>query len=454
MTAAGAALSYALDILLAQEIFYQQHFGWGFQILLILSTQAMGFGLAGVMRRFLVWPAAMVWPATLIFATVMNTYVICVPYTFPPARVDELLIVLHSLHDHSATDPSATNGWRIGRYKFFIIVAACTFCYEWIPQVIAQFLQIFTFACWIAPNNVLVNQLLGGQTGVGLIPISFDWSVISGFLGSPLQTPAFAISNVGIGIVVMMLGSIGLSFAGPEFYRYLPISENANFDHFGQPYNTSRILNPDFTFNETAYKEYSPLMLGASFSLTYGMSFAALMSTVTHVALFYGKDIWARARSAKYEEADVHLKLMRKYREAPELWFLGVFAVSFAFGMIASQVWATHLAWWAYIVCVLIGVVLILPVGKSRRQKHPSSSLGFFLVIHCVLLTIMTFRCHPSHHQPANRPERHNGTNNWIYATWSSGRDDALQVLGLHDGLQWPELCLGYEDWPLHEGGL
>lgn len=73
MTAAGAGLSYALDILLAQELFYHQHFGWGFQLLLILSTQAMGFGLAGVMRRFLVWPAAMVWPAILIFTTVMNT---------------------------------------------------------------------------------------------------------------------------------------------------------------------------------------------------------------------------------------------------------------------------------------------------------------------------------------------------------------------------------------------
>lgn len=353
MTAAGSALSYALDILLAQEIFYKQHFGWGFQILLILSTQAMGFGLAGVMRRFLVWPSAMVWPATLIFTTVMAT-----------------------LHDHSPGDPSQCNGWKIGRYKFFIIVAACTFCYEWIPQVMAQFLQVFTFACFIAPNNVLVNQLLGGQTGVGLLPISFDWSTISGFLLSPLQTPAFAIMNVGAGIVVMMLGSIGLAFAGPEFYRYLPISQNANFDHFGATYNTSRILNSDFTFNQTAYEEYSPLMLGASFSLTYGMSFAALMSTVTHVVLFYGKDIWARTRSATSEEADVHLKMMRKYREAPEWWFASVFAVSFAFGMIASQVWLTHLTWWAYIICVLIGVVLILPVGVIQAITNQQTGLN------------------------------------------------------------------------------
>lgn len=60
MTAAGSAVSYAFDILLAQEIFYKQFFKWGFQLLLVLSTQAMGFGLAGVARRFLVWPSSMV----------------------------------------------------------------------------------------------------------------------------------------------------------------------------------------------------------------------------------------------------------------------------------------------------------------------------------------------------------------------------------------------------------
>ena len=60
MTAAGAAVSYSFDILLAQQEFYGQAWGWGFQILLTLSTQAMGFGMAGLMRRFLVWPAAMV----------------------------------------------------------------------------------------------------------------------------------------------------------------------------------------------------------------------------------------------------------------------------------------------------------------------------------------------------------------------------------------------------------
>ncbi|KAH8200631.1 hypothetical protein TruAng_005168 [Truncatella angustata] len=353
MTAAGASASYAIDILLAQEVFYKQHFGWGFQILLVISTQAMGFGMAGVLRRFLVWPAAMVWPATLIFTTVM-----------------------YSLHDHSPSNPATSNGWRIGRYKFFLVVALCTFCYEWIPQVMATFLQMFTFVCWIAPQNVVINQIFGGQTGLGLIPISFDWSIITGFMGSPLQTPAFALANVGAGILFMLLGCVGLAYAGPDYMKYLPISANSNFDHFGNSYNTSRILTEDFTFNQAAYDEYSPLLLGPAFSLSYGLSFATLISTVVHVGLFYGKDIWARFRNVRFEDADVHLKLMRRYKECPEWWFAIIFVISFAFGMIASQVWHTHLTWWAYILCVVIGAVFILPVGVIQAITNQQTGLN------------------------------------------------------------------------------
>ncbi|KAH8888862.1 OPT family small oligopeptide transporter [Thozetella sp. PMI_491] len=353
MTAAGSASSYAIDILLAQEVFYHQFFQWGFQLLLVLSTQAMGFGLAGVLRRFLVYPAAMIWPATLIYTTVMG-----------------------SLHDHSPSDPSKTNGWKIGRYHFFLLVAGLTFVYEWIPQVIAQFLQVFTFVCWIAPENVVVNQVFGGQTGLGILPISFDWATISGFLYSPLPVPGFALINVGAGIAFMFIAMIGLAWGGPDYYQYLPLAANANFDHFGSSYNTSRILNPDITFNEEAYKEYSPLYLGAAFSLSYGLGFAALISTLVHVGLFYGRDIIDRIRDAQNEEADIHLKLMRKYKEAPQWWFLAVFVISFGFGLAAALAWDTHLPAWAYILCIIIGTFFILPVGMIQAITNQQAGLN------------------------------------------------------------------------------
>jgi hypothetical protein len=50
----GGGNAYATDILLAQEVMYGQNFGWAFQMLLVITTQMIGFGLAGMCRRFLV----------------------------------------------------------------------------------------------------------------------------------------------------------------------------------------------------------------------------------------------------------------------------------------------------------------------------------------------------------------------------------------------------------------
>lgn len=50
----GAA--YATDTILAQRHFYGQNFGVTWELLFILTTQLIGYGIAGVMRKFLVYP--------------------------------------------------------------------------------------------------------------------------------------------------------------------------------------------------------------------------------------------------------------------------------------------------------------------------------------------------------------------------------------------------------------
>lgn len=109
------------------------------------------------------------------------------------------------------------------------------------------------------------------------------------------------------------------------------------------------------------------------------MGFAALISTVTHVALFYGPDVWNRARNAKYDEPDIHLKLMRKYKEVPEWWFLIIFAISFACGLIAALAWDTHLPWWAYILCVAIGLILFIPIGIVQAISNQQTGLNVIM---------------------------------------------------------------------------
>jgi hypothetical protein len=53
MASVSFSVAYATDIILAQLVFYKQNFGLGFQLLLTISTQSLGYGIAGMMRKFL-----------------------------------------------------------------------------------------------------------------------------------------------------------------------------------------------------------------------------------------------------------------------------------------------------------------------------------------------------------------------------------------------------------------
>jgi hypothetical protein len=53
MASVSFSVAYATDILLAQLVFYKQDFGILFQLLLAISTQSLGYGIAGMMRKFL-----------------------------------------------------------------------------------------------------------------------------------------------------------------------------------------------------------------------------------------------------------------------------------------------------------------------------------------------------------------------------------------------------------------
>ena len=52
----------------ALPVFFNQQYAYsfGYQILNTIGTNFVGYGLAGLTRRFLVYPAAAVWPSSLV----------------------------------------------------------------------------------------------------------------------------------------------------------------------------------------------------------------------------------------------------------------------------------------------------------------------------------------------------------------------------------------------------
>lgn len=68
-------------------------------------------------------------------------------------------------------------------------------------------------------------------------------------------------------------------------------------------------------------------MESTTFAISYGLSFAAISSLVVYTYLHNGKQIWQQWRNSTNEKPDIHMKLMRKYKEAPTWWYMSLFAV-------------------------------------------------------------------------------------------------------------------------------
>jgi OPT family small oligopeptide transporter len=354
MAGVAFGVAYATDIILAQLVFYKQDFGLTFQLMLIISTQSLGYGIAGIMRKFLVYPASMIWPANLAVVTLLNA--------------------MYETTDRP--DPTVLGG-RMPRYHWFALVTALSFAWFFVPGFLAQFLSVFAFATWLAPQNPVINQIFGGVTGLSVLPITFDWTQVAGYVGSPLIPPWHAIANTLVGVVVFFIcGSTALHFSGAWYGRFLPISDSGTYDNTGARYNTTRVLAPDGRLDEAAYRAYSPLFLSTTFAMAYGLSFAAISSLVVHTLLHNRAQIWNQWRNSTRERPDIHMKLMRRYREAPDWWYLSLFVLMLALGLATVLYYPTNMTWWAFILAVLISFGFSLPIGIIQAVTNTQIGLN------------------------------------------------------------------------------
>ncbi|POW08320.1 hypothetical protein PSTT_07585, partial [Puccinia striiformis] len=317
MANAAVGPVYAVNMTLVMEKYYQRPPGPGFDFCIAIATQLLGFALAGLTRRFLIWPASMIWPSNLVVCTLLNTF--------------------HA-EDDDGSDGSLT------RFRFFMYVAVGAFVWYWIPGYLFTALSTFSWVCWLAPRNRLLNQMFGTVNGLGLSLLTFDWSQIA-YIGSPLVVPWWAEVNVIIGFIFFfyILGPI-LYYSNTWSQAYLPLGGTGVYDRYGQPYNTTKVVDlKTGSLNLTAYQEYSPLFLPTTFTAVYSIAFALATSAIVHTALYHGHSIWDKIKNIKTEDEDVHAKLMRNYPEVPDWWYWSYFLVFTIFSIIMIEVYDTGL---------------------------------------------------------------------------------------------------------------
>lgn len=79
------------------------------------------------------------------------------------------------------------------------------------------------------------------------------------------------------------------------------------------------------------------MYLSMSYSLTYGLSFAAVTAIVLHTYLYNGSEIWARLKNAQHGGEDVHRRLMRAYKEVPDWWYGILTLVTLGLGILTIR---------------------------------------------------------------------------------------------------------------------
>ncbi|TFK38368.1 oligopeptide transporter [Crucibulum laeve] len=351
MASVGSGSAYATDIVAVQRVYYNQNYNFGYQWMVVMSTQLIGFSIGGIARRFLVQPPSMIWPANLVTCALFNTL-------------------------HAQTYAGVGNRGGLSRERFFFYAFLGSAVWYFFPGYLFQALSYFSWVCWIAPENVPVNQMFGYVHGMGMSLITFDWAQIA-YIGSPLATPWWAEANVVAGFVFFFW------FLTPVLYytnawesKYMPISSRGSFDNTGAAYDVTQIINSDSTFNEEAYRKYSPLYLSTTFAISYGLSFASITATLTHAFLFFRKQIWTQSRRAMHEQPDIHARLMARYPQVPEWWYAIIFLSMFAFGVISIEVWDTKFPVQYFILALVIAFVYVIPIGMIQAITNQQVGLN------------------------------------------------------------------------------
>ncbi|KAJ8500158.1 hypothetical protein OPV22_010710 [Ensete ventricosum] len=347
----GAGSVYAIHIVSAVRIFYQKHITFFVSLLVVITTQVLGFGWAGMFRRYLVEPAAMWWPQNLVQVSLFR-----------------------ALHEKEGRPKGGMT-----RNQFFMVAFICSFAYYVLPGHLFSVLTSLSWMCWMFPRSALAQQLGSGLHGLGIGAIGLDWATISSYLSSPLASPWFATANVAAGFVLIMYVITPTAYWLNLYNaKTFPIFSDGLFTSTGQSYNISSIIDPNFHLDIKAYEKNGPLYLSALFAMTYGVGFASLTATVSHVLLFHGSQIWQMSKSALKEKMDIHTRLMSRYDQVPHWWFIIILVANVALTIFACEYFIDQLQlpWWGVLLACFIAFFFTLPVGIIKATTNQTPGLN------------------------------------------------------------------------------
>ncbi|KAF3987056.1 hypothetical protein FT663_04611 [Candidozyma haemuli var. vulneris] len=363
----SGSAAYATYFIILEKlgIFYgNPKFTTGTQILLVLTSNLMGFGLAGLFRKFVVYPVSAIWPTIL-----------------PTLAINKALVQPEKKEN--------INGWTISRYSFFLIVFAISFLWFWVPDYLFTALSTFNWISWAAPNSLNVATITGSQSGLGLNPITtFDWNTI---LNTPLAIPFFAQVNAYVGSLIAFVCIVALWWTNYKWTAYLPINSNQVFTNTGEPYAVREVLNSEQKLDLAKYEEIGPPFYTAANLVVYGTFFALYPMNFVYVLLTHFQQLkvavvglvkslnFKKHRSTFEDFDDPFSMSMKKYPEVPEWWFSIILLICVVLSIITVEVYKLQTPVWTIFFAIAMNFVFLLPFAVVYAATGTQMSINVLL---------------------------------------------------------------------------
>ncbi|KAF9255108.1 OPT oligopeptide transporter [Marasmius fiardii PR-910] len=350
MSSTSAYAAKAISIFAAQDLYYNVRPNAAVPIFTLISTQLIGYGMAGILRRFLVYPTFAVYPQSM--PTV------------------QLFDALHRGHSVLAQKK---------RVRFFWLVFLGIFVWEWFPEYIAPTLTGISIFCLANQDSDWFTRIFGGAAGnegLGMFSICLDWVYVGASGGSigALFTPLSTQLSLYAGCAVCIIAFCACYQENVWNAQNFPFLSQLLFHENGTEYDQLAILTENY---ELDYEKLEAVGLPwyAASQLLFKISRTMYIgAALTHFFLWHSPTFWKILRDKK-ECQDVHYQKMKIYKEVSNWVYLALFVVCAAVGIGTSYAAKSGLPAWATIIALLFAWIFVPVVGTLNATVGYAPSI-------------------------------------------------------------------------------
>ncbi|CCH41466.1 Oligopeptide transporter [Wickerhamomyces ciferrii] len=335
--------------------FFKINIGIDRMLLFQLSSFLYAYCLTGLTLSILVKPKDVVWPGVLSTCALFKAF-------------------------HNKTNEPAGN-WTISRFRFFSYVFCGSFIWYWFPDLILPFLSTLgAWITWIKPDSATLSQVFGVNTGLGLFPLTLDWTQITS-LNNPLSTPFWSVLSVFISFVFWIwIVMPALYYQNKWQTAHFPIMTSSIFNTNGTSYLPAKVVDKDYRLDLEKFKKYSPVMLPIAFLMNLALGLAAFSSMMVTFFVKFKSDV---IQPLKNPEEDSHTRALSKYKTFH--WgfyvFWGIVGLGLGFAFFEGFHHETQLRADGFIVSVIMSTCIFIPLALIESRSNFEVSLAPFFEI-------------------------------------------------------------------------